>query len=85
MGMFDFIDGDLASRIITKCPCCGSKIDDTDWQTKSFDDLMQMIGVADLCANDTFEMHTICDFCKHYIKLKVNTELKFNIIETKIE
>ena len=71
MGMYDEIGNDIVRRVINKCPFCGESFEYIEWQSKSFDCLLKHITLQDLRDNDRFEIHTICNRCNNYIKLKL--------------
>ncbi len=66
MGCFDRVKDQLY------CPFCGALQPEGSFQTKSFSCLMDTKTVEDfLDEKPSFEMHTMCNACNHWISLNV--------------
>ncbi len=68
MGLFDVV------YLPFKCPKCGFRENRHDWQTKSFDNIMESYKPGDIpklnrfeVEDGKFEIHTICPKCKAFI------------------
>lgn len=83
MGMFDYVGTSILKHINTNCKVCGCSL--TDWQTKHFSNILQIIEISDLLEDEQFEIHTICDNCGSYesIRLKYRPVLELVDIDVK--
>lgn len=81
MGMYDVVDKQIIDRVVKTCPFCHKEFDFIEWQTKSFENVLDYIKLEDLKADHRFEAHTICNNCNQYISVSLIPRISLEVVD----